>query len=230
MMSVWPPPYQIKRHKRARRVKLGVKHRELKITVPYWFNVEKIPAILEANKAWVAQQILALPAQQTEILPSHIMIRAMNESWTVCYVPSLTRLKIIPRSHYLELVLMGDIQNKNLLKKMLINWLKNKARLYLTTQLQIIGNKMRLQPRRITIRDQRTRWGSCTENKTINLNYKLIFLPSPLVAYVLLHELCHLIYLDHSAKFWCLVAIYDPDWQMHRYALRQANQFIPAWL
>ncbi|MBL7058823.1 M48 family metallopeptidase [Patescibacteria group bacterium] len=58
---------------------------------------------------------------------------------------------------------------------------------------------------RVCIRDQKTRWGSCSSNKNLNFNYKLLFLPDHLVDYIVVHELCHLQEMNHSRDFWCLV-------------------------
>ncbi len=66
---------------------------------------------------------------------------------------------------------------------------------------------------RVAIRDQRTRWGSCSTKRNLNFNYKLVFLPDALVDYVIVHELCHLIEFNHSAAFWDHVARALPDYR-----------------
>lgn len=66
---------------------------------------------------------------------------------------------------------------------------------------------------RITIRNQRRRWGSCTSLKNINFNYKIIFLPAHLQDYIIVHELCHLVELNHGKGFWDLVAEQIPHYQ-----------------
>ncbi len=82
---------------------------------------------------------------------------------------------------------------------------------------------------RVSIRQQRTRWGSCSRGNSISLNAKLLFLPPELVEYVLLHELCHTRAMDHSARFWAIVAEHDPGFERHRRALKDAGRFVPPW-
>jgi predicted metal-dependent hydrolase len=73
---------------------------------------------------------------------------------------------------------------------------------------------------RVSIRNQRTRWGSCSRQGNLNFNYKIALIPPPLADYLIVHELCHLGQLNHSAKFWVLVAETIPDWQERRRALK----------
>lgn len=73
---------------------------------------------------------------------------------------------------------------------------------------------------RISIRDQRTRWGSCSLKGNLNFNWKLVLLPEELADYVIVHELCHRIYMNHSSDFWKLVERELPDYRQRRKALK----------
>ncbi|MGC1525969.1 MAG: M48 family metallopeptidase, partial [Phormidesmis sp.] len=63
-----------------------------------------------------------------------------------------------------------------------------------------------------------------------SLNFKLLFLPRPLVHYVLVHELCHTVHMNHSKHFWALVAKKQPDYQWRRDALKKAWRYVPRWV
>jgi predicted metal-dependent hydrolase len=73
---------------------------------------------------------------------------------------------------------------------------------------------------KISIKNQSTRWGSCSGKKNLNFNYKILFLPENLQDYLVVHELCHLAQMNHSARFWGLVATYIPDYKTLRNQLK----------
>lgn len=76
---------------------------------------------------------------------------------------------------------------------------------------------------RVTIRNQRTRWGSCSKTGNLNFNYRIALLPSHLVDYIVVHELCHLRAFNHSPQFWMLVAQQIPEFRECRRQLRKIH-------
>lgn len=73
----------------------------------------------------------------------------------------------------------------------------------------------------IRIGDQKTRWGSCSSNKTLSFSWRLMLAPPRVLDYVVVHELCHLTYMNHSKEFWAKVASIDPDYREHRKWLKE---------
>lgn len=73
---------------------------------------------------------------------------------------------------------------------------------------------------KISVKNQRTRWGSCSSRKSLSFNYKIIFLPPELQDYLVVHELCHLAQMNHSHNFWNLVATQIPDYKERRAKLK----------
>ncbi len=81
--------------------------------------------------------------------------------------------------------------------------------------------KMDVQVGRITIRNQKTRWGSCSAKGNVNFNYQLYYMPPELMDYVIVHELAHRSHMDHSALFWEEVARYCPEYAVYRNQLKK---------
>ncbi len=98
---------------------------------------------------------------------------------------------------------------------------KEEARWRLTEMVVRYAQVYGFSYRAITIRNQRTCWGSCSRKKTLSFNYKLIFLPARVQEYVVVHELCHLREMNHSPKFWTLVSQIIPDYTERRRELRR---------
>ena len=73
----------------------------------------------------------------------------------------------------------------------------------------------------ITVRDQKSRWGSCSSRGTLSFNYRLIFAPPAVLDYVVVHELCHLTHMNHSKDFWNMVASVMPDYKVYKKWLKE---------
>ena len=89
-----------------------------------------------------------------------------------------------------------------------IEYLKNKeeARSYIIQRLRMYSDVYGFKFNRVSIRNQKTRWGSCSKKGNLNFNYRILKLPNHLAEYIIIHELCHLKEFNHSKRFWNLVA------------------------
>lgn len=229
-MEVWPPHFSIKKNRRARYVKIRVPAlNNVELTVPHRFNQRDIPDILLEHKAWIIKQWQKIAARPVATLPHQINLSAISGQWQVRYVACNKKLELLYNASQ-EIVLMGKIEDQKACQKLLIAWLKMQAKFYLPSILSEVSERLNLPYENVRIRDQKTVWGSCTSKKNISLNYKLLFLPLTLMQHVLIHELCHTKYLNHSEKFWNLVAKCDVNWEENRRVLRGADAFIPGWI
>ncbi len=107
------------------------------------------------------------------------------------------------------------------IKKDLEIFLKKIGRRYLRQKTKNLAQKINVSYSKINLRNQKTRWGSCSGKKTISLNWRLVHYPTQIIDYVIIHELTHLIHPNHSKKFWQQVAQFDPDYKQHRSYLKK---------
>jgi predicted metal-dependent hydrolase len=103
---------------------------------------------------------------------------------------------------------------------------KEDARVLVHKKLLEWNTHYNLEYKRVAIRNSRSRWGSCSVNKNLNFNYKILFLTDELQDYLIVHELCHLQEFNHGQGFWDLVAETIPDHQGRRKALRDFERVL----
>lgn len=101
--------------------------------------------------------------------------------------------------------------------------LKNTALQFVEERLEHFNRLYQFRWKRVSIRRQKTQWGSCSKSGTLAFHYKLLLVPPHVADYVIVHELCHLAVFNHSAKFWKEVERAIPDWKERRLELRKAG-------
>ena len=114
-----------------------------------------------------------------------------------------------------------DPENEEALRAQLRAWLSELALRRIRERLDVYIPRVGGQPGRVTIREQKTRWGSCSSRRNLNFNWKLIMAPPPVLDYVVIHELCHLHEFNHSPRFWQLVAAQMPEYKSWKKWLKQ---------
>lgn len=107
-------------------------------------------------------------------------------------------------------------------RKALVKWYRRTAEAEVADRIAYWGPIVGRMPSSITIRNQKTRWGSCSTKGAVNFNWRLIMVRPEIMDYVIVHELCHLLQHNHSAAYWALVAKVLPDYKQQRSELRGA--------
>ena len=231
------PDYSIRESSRARHVSIKVTLQgAVEIVVPKGFNLDHIPAIVQRREDWIRKTILRLQVQKTSLEPEHfetqptaLELRACDETWQVLYSPGEGPLALNQSAPKI-LALRGSTTEAAACADLLRQWLTHKARAKFAPWLRELSFDIGLPFNRLSIRGQKTRWASCSSKRNVSLNYKLLFLPSNLVHYVFVHELCHTVHMDHSASFWELVGKKLPTYSACRRALREGWRYVPRWV
>ena len=224
-------PYQVSRSKRARylRIKLSPEG-VVTLVIPKGVLLRDAENFLDGKKTWLERHLKTLPDIKpfSESRPESLQLCLLDECWVLKYQDSITeRVTLSMDKETSTLLLSGCVDDKGVVLKALGTWLKLKAEEVLPARLSVLAERHGFHFQRVTIRGQKTRWGSCSSQKNINLNYKLLFLEQPLVDYVLIHELCHTLEMNHSKRFWSLVADCDANYQQHDRLLNQVGRSIP---
>jgi predicted metal-dependent hydrolase len=232
------PAYTIRESARARHVSIKVSlNQEVEVVVPRGFDTRRVPDLLQKRRSWLWQTVLRLEQQTAGLAPHHfeekpsqIEVRSRQETWQVLYRNTASNRLELTQPAPLTLVLRGDIDSTLACTDLLRQWLTRKARAEFAPWLRELSFDINLPFHRISIRGQKTRWASCSSQKDISLNYKLLFLPPELVHYVFVHELCHTIHMNHSHAFWSLVQEKQPDYEPYRHQIKDGWQYVPQWV
>ncbi|MCP4188016.1 MAG: M48 family metallopeptidase [Gammaproteobacteria bacterium] len=204
--------YSLRVSSRARYAKLQIKpYSGLEVVVPRGFPKKVIPEFVKQHSVWIRRQ-LQKHGQQYAIpeLPERIYL-AINESITCT-----------------DCLNFGSNTYQDNLSK-LRTWLRNRAWEILPPILESLSTGLGLNYQKISIRSQKTRWGSCSSSGTISLNDQLLFVPRQTAEYLMIHELCHTRHMNHSVRFWRMVGEFCPDYRDHELVLNRARRNIPDW-
>lgn len=225
----WPPPYAFRVSRRCKHLQMRISpSKGLEVVSPRQLSERKIIEFINSKKTWVIKHWV--PPQPVCVeLPQQIKLKALEQCWSVSYEASSIKRVMLATTTGQRLSLVGNIEDHARCIKALKDWLKLMAERYLIPRLDHWSEQLQLPFSECSLRIQKTRWGSCSYNHKISLNASLLFLPAMLVDHVLIHELCHTVYLDHSAEFWALMEYHDKHCQKHRHALKQAIHEVPSW-
>ncbi len=211
--------YTIKRSARARHVRLEVRADSgLTVIVPKSFDIGRVPGVLQPRRRWILVKLSRYSEAQSS--PAG---RKLESGDTV---PYLGRALKVARAGGPEGAVSVKLQPGRLvvspgrsstsLSLIVEAWYRLQAKRFLRDRADGLSAEMGLGYQRLTIRGQRTRWGSCSRAGNLSFNWKLMMAPEPVVDYVIVHELAHLKEMNHTRRFWELVGRYCPRWQQHR--------------
>lgn len=183
---------------------------------PLRMSEERIRAFATQKQAWIAKQLqkiegagIELPSENLEGYPLLLLGERYEIKWTEernIRLDALTKTLYLPKKNG---------------KKRLVAWLKENALRILTAQTAEWAKRMGVSYQSVAVSSAKTRWGSCTADNKIRYTYRLLYAPRAVVEYVIVHELAHTKYKNHSKAFWAFVEGYIPDWKSRRKWLKE---------
>jgi len=227
----WPPNYTLRKSRRAKYLQLKMcPEAGLEVVVPHRFGHYDIDDLLSTYRDWIEKKLKLYysKSSQNTNLPTKIHLLMCNEVWQIQQLSALGSTKLHSRPDN-TLIVMGDLSDIESAQILLKKWLRQKAKSLLEPLMAKLSAETNLCYKKITLREQKSRWGSCSSNGTIALNCKLIFLPLHLVRYILIHELCHTRHFNHSKHFWSLVSQFDPHFVQHRREINARYKELGRW-
>jgi predicted metal-dependent hydrolase len=223
--------YYVKRSIRARHVRLEIRPDcILTITVPRIYRTSSVPELIKRKSRWILKIIQRLNNQQLQLakISSRNTVSYLGRELKVIVCQDLGEKEAVSLEEPRLFLRLKSTNND--INSLLQNWYRQQAKQLLLKKAEEMSLSMGVSYSRLGIRNSKTRWGSCSPRRNINFNWHLIMAPEPVIDYVVVHELAHLLEMNHSARFWATVNKFHPDWQEHRRWLKTHGMELAAGL
>lgn len=205
-------PYLLKRSQQRRSIVLTVDESGLTVSAPWRSSERRILAIIRDAEAWVLKKLETWSGYETRT-------QTWAEGDRIRYLGGTLTLRLEMQPVAATAVLDGpgelriglpDPADAGAVKAATVNWYRRHAQANFTERIIRYAPGLDVALPRLLLSNARTRWGSCNARREVRLNWRLIQAQQPTIDYVVVHELAHLIEMNHSRRFWNLVAAACP--------------------
>ncbi len=234
--------YQLVRSARRKTIALQVRQGQVLVRAPHFINKQIINDLIQTKSAWLKAKIL----EQSQVVQQYFDFKQGASLFflgqKVCLdITYGKRAEVFfsataNEAPQLTVVLRQRFQNQPsdnelhtiAVKKQLELFFKQQAQAIILPKVSYFSQLTLLEPNAIKIRQYSARWGSCNSKGELNFNYLMMMLPESVIDYIVVHELCHLRFLNHSKDFWQLVNKYYPQYPQAK-AWLKAHQSQLIW-
>lgn len=207
--------YRVRRSDRARRVRVRVDPaRGVEVVLPRRTPEREAAAAVRELRPWIERRIADLERTRAAVAARGATVPYLGRTLTLVGEPGRTR---VHRRGDALLVPGGAADHRPALER----WFRRRAHAEIAPRLDAATAAAGTAYAGLAIRGQRTRWASCSARGAMSFNWRLLLAPEPVLDYVVWHEVCHLEVLDHSPRFWALLAERCPDYRDHAGWLRR---------
>src|SRR6185312_6330382 len=198
--------YRVRRSDRARRVHVRVDPaRGVEVVLPRRAAEREAAAAIRDLRPWIERRMAELARTRAAVAARGASVPYLGE--LLALVPEPDRVRVHRRG----------ADHRPALER----WYRRRARAEIAPRLDAATAAVGARYAGLTIRGQRTRWASCSATGAMSFNWRLLLAPAPVLDYVVWHEVCHLDLMDHSPRFWSLLAERCPDHRAHAAWLRR---------
>ncbi|BBJ23458.1 M48 family metallopeptidase [Candidatus Nitrotoga sp. AM1P] len=214
--------YTLKRTSRRRSIGLRIDNHGLTVNMPLRASEKWLHDVLQDKAHWVVKKLENWQAKKP-ISPQ------WRDGQSIFFIGEALTLRVVISLFSTPPLLQGaqlfvhvtDNANEALIEQAVTQWYQGEAKKLFNERVAHYTPLMDVAPRMVKLSSTRTQWGSCTTRGDVRLNWQLIKMPLRLMDYVVVHELAHLIEMNHSAAFWQVVEIACPDYAKRRSELKQ---------
>jgi len=209
--------YFVRKSSKAKKIIIKVDNKgNVELVLPKRVTYKEGTEFLISKKDWITKHII----KRTEIKEKGYFflgnpVKIKNKSGTK------NSIRFFHKKSLIYCVAIKQLSNKDIYE----TWLRISAKEHIPARVFYLAETYGFDVKKVTIRNQKTRWGSCTSKGNLSFNMHLMSFAADVIDYVIIHELCHLKYMNHSENFWNLVASFIPDYKEKRKLLKERVLF-----
>ncbi len=216
------------RRRGQRKLRLAIRNGVITVSGPWWVSTKELASFLEHQREWVQRSLAKKAARTRELLDKADDVIPDLLYLGVAYPVVITE-DVSVRAGHTHIDIEGASvvvrypewtpdnlhidENRAEIKRVISHWLLDKAKNHLSKRTHELASVHGFEFARLFIRSQTTKWGTCSTKRNLSLNRKLIQCPEMVIDYLIIHELCHLREMNHSARYWALVAEHFPNYR-----------------
>ena len=213
-MDGFPFQVEVVRTDRKKSASIRLLGDLVKVSVPMTLSDSRIRNLVTKRTPWIKNKLQEQSDRPT-ILP-----REYVSGETVTYLGKNYRLKVLigeqpsiklKRGYVEATVIKTDADPKNTIRSLLEHWYRSLAEKRLGEKTVRLASVIGVNPASVTVKNYKSRWGSCSTKGDISYNWRIILAPHSIVDYVVVHELCHMLEHNHSSKYWKHVERHGPN-------------------
>lgn len=214
--------------KKVKRISIRIDEKgQIKVTLPLFVEYDKGRQFVLEKREWIVKQYQKIQEEQekrgdfSNKLEENSKLYYCGKPLSLHFVIRKSARAVRVEKVGERIVITGPKLSREEKIMALTGWFRNMAKIRITKRVEDLGQKMGLSFGTVRIKDQKSRWGSCSSRKNLNFNWRLIMAPDEVLDYVVIHELSHLKEMNHSVRFWNLVAQWMPDYKVQEQWLKE---------
>jgi predicted metal-dependent hydrolase len=213
---------KIKTSTKSKSVRLKANIYGIHVIAPVNYDFENITGFIHSRKKWISK----VYDHYAKFVDKFGQENSVNEN-SISFLGSTYKLQIVSDKISYNIisdnlkVITFHVKDRRRYKEDIRAWYKSQTSKIIMERLPLISTKIGLAYKKVLIKSQKSRWASCSKNKNLNFNSFLAALPSDVIDYVIIHELMHLVELNHSKRFWELVKMQDLNYNYHKKVLHR---------
>ena len=210
----------VRHSSKAKRISIKIKNQKAELVLPNK-NIKQAYAFLVEKEEWVRKKLSIEPkilGLKPDIMPyfgkDYILQHVVSQSSKIQIDDDIIQI-------------YSTIDTK---ERILLQFFKNNLLIEIAKITNNLSNKENVLFSKIKISNNKRSWGSCSSHGILSFNWRLVFAPHEVLYYVVVHEMCHLLEMNHSERFWSLVSNLCPDYKMHKLWLKENGMRLHQYL